>query len=107
MNFRDFHIVTTDCKFDVRQEINQNKVKVVINGQSATPIYMNLTQGKYIKHDSDQFNNMYYIEEEKRGFEAEGYGGCKPAEIRRYSSCYRSWRRSRYYLLFEKGWQAV
>ena len=71
MNFRDFHIVTTDCKFDVRQEINQNKVKVVINGQSATPIYMNLTQGKYIKHDSDQFNNMYYIEEEKRGMSAE------------------------------------
>ena len=71
MNFRDFHIVTTDCKFDVRQEINQNKVKVVINGQSATPIYMNLTQGKYIKHDADQFNNMYYIEEEKRGMSAE------------------------------------
>ncbi len=71
MNFRDFHTVTTNCKFELRQDINKNKVKVIINGQSETPIYMNLTQGEYIKHQSDQFNNMYYIEEEKRGMSAE------------------------------------
>ena len=27
---------------------------------------MNLTNGKYIKHENDKFNNMYYIEEEKK-----------------------------------------
>ena len=71
MNLRDFHTVTANYEFDLRQNINKNKVKIVINRQSETPIYMNLTNGKYIKHENDKFNNMYYIEEEKRGFEAE------------------------------------
>ena len=71
MNLRDFHTVTTNYEFDLRQNINKNKVKIVINRQSETPIYMNLTNGKYIKHENDKFNNMYYIEEEKRGMAAE------------------------------------
>ena len=71
MNFRDFHTVTTNYEFDLRQDINKNKVKIVINRQSETPIYINLTNGKYIKHENDKFNNMYYIEEEKRGMSAE------------------------------------
>ena len=29
---------------------------------------MNLSEGKYIEHYNDNFNNMFYIEEEKRGF---------------------------------------
>ena len=32
------------------------------------PVYMNLSEGKYIKHENDTFKNMFYIEEEKRGF---------------------------------------
>lgn len=32
---------------------------------------MNVSEGKYIKHDNDSFKNMFYIEEEKRGFRAE------------------------------------
>lgn len=71
MNLRDFHTVTANDEFDLRQNINKNKVKIVINRQSETPIYMNLTNGKYIKHENDKFNNMYYIEEEKRGMAAE------------------------------------
>ena len=71
MNLRDFHTVTANYEFDLRQNINKNKVKIVINRQSETPIYMNLTNGKYIKHENDKFNNMYYIEEEKRGMAAE------------------------------------
>ena len=63
MNLRDFHTVTANYEFDLRQNINKNKVKIVINRQSETPIYMNLTNGKYIKHENDKFNNMYYIEE--------------------------------------------
>lgn len=66
MNLRDFHTVTANYEFDLRQNINKNKVKIVINRQSETPIYMNLTNGKYIKHENDKFNNMYYIEEEKK-----------------------------------------
>ena len=71
MNLRDFHTVTANYEFNLRQNINKNKVKIVINRQSETPIYMNLTNGKYIKHENDKFNNMYYIEEEKRGMAAE------------------------------------
>lgn len=71
MNLRDFHTVTANYEFDLRQNINKNKVKIVINRQSETPIYINLTNGKYIKHENDKFNNMYYIEEEKRGMAAE------------------------------------
>ena len=71
MNLRDFHTVTANYEFDLRQNINKNKVKIVINRQSETPIYMNLTNGKYIKHENDKFNNMYYIEEKKRGMAAE------------------------------------
>ena len=30
-----------------------------------------MSEGQYIKHENDSFKNMYYIEEEKRGFNAE------------------------------------
>lgn len=68
VNFRDFHQMNTNHYFDVKQNINNNKVKLVIDGNSQTPIYMNLSEGKYIQHDNDNFFNMFYIEEEKRGF---------------------------------------
>ena len=70
INFRDFHTVNTNHIFDVKQIIKGNKVRVVVDGNSYTPIYMNLSEGKYIEHKNDSFNNMFYIEEEKRGFEA-------------------------------------
>ena len=70
INFRDFHTVNTDHIFDVKQKIRGNKVRVVVDGNSYIPIYMNLSEGKYIEHQNDSFNNMFYIEEEKRGFPA-------------------------------------
>ena len=70
INFRDFHTVNTNHIFDVKQIIKGNKVRVVVDGNSYTPIYMNISDGKYIEHQNDSFNNMFYIEEEKRGFEA-------------------------------------
>ena len=70
INFRDFHTVNTDHIFDVKQTIRDNKVKIVVDGNSYIPIYMNLSEGKYIEHQNDSFNNMFYIEEEKRGFTA-------------------------------------
>ena len=68
INFRDFHQMSTNHYFDVQQNINKNKVKLIIDGNSQTPIYVNLSEGEYIKHDSDIFRNMFYLEEEKRGF---------------------------------------
>ena len=43
---------------------------MVVNDNTQHPIYMNLSDGTYIKHDGDMFRGMYYIEEEKRGQEA-------------------------------------
>ena len=71
VNFRDFHIVNENHEFELRQEIQKNKVKLVVDRNSQTPIYMNVSEGKYIEHQNDIFRNMFYIEEEKRGFSAE------------------------------------
>ena len=71
INFRDFHSTTKDYDFNLKQDITENKVKIVVNEHSTIPIYMNMTEGKYIKHEHDIFRNMYYIEEEKRGLGSE------------------------------------
>lgn len=68
MNYRDFHCMSTDHKFDVKQEVKEQKVKVVIDKNSSFPIYMKTSEGKYIEHFNDTFLNMFYIEEQKRGF---------------------------------------
>lgn len=68
VNFRDFHTMSTDHNFEVRQVINGTKVKLIIDGKSDFPLYMNLSEGNYIKHDNNTFKDMFYIEEEKRGF---------------------------------------
>ena len=67
VNFRGFHTTNTNENFEVRQDIEKNKVKLVINNNSQYPIYTYVSEGKYIKHDYDIFRNMHYIEEEKRG----------------------------------------
>lgn len=68
VNFRDFHQMNTDHYFDIKQTVNQTKVKLVVDGNSHTPIYMNLSEGEYKEHQNDNFSNMFYIEEDKRGF---------------------------------------
>lgn len=68
MNFRDFHTMTTNHEFNVRQNIRDKKVKLEIDEFSNSPVYMHLSDGNYIEHYNDIFRNMYYIEEEKRGF---------------------------------------
>lgn len=69
MNFRDFHSINTNHQFNVAQTHLNNKVKVIIDGNSSTPIYMTCSDGKYLKHINDNFYNMYYLREEERGFE--------------------------------------
>ena len=68
INFRDFHVVNLGHEFELRQVINKNKVKIVVDGNSQTPLYMHISEGEYIEHRNDTFRNMFYIEEEKRGF---------------------------------------
>ena len=71
MNFRDFHEETYNHEFKIKQEEKNRKLKIEIDGQSQTPVYIYSTEGKYITHQNDSFRNMFYIEEEKRGFCAE------------------------------------
>ena len=67
VNFRGFHTTNNSEDFQLKQEIENNKIKLILGEHSQNPIYVFLSEGKYIKHDNDIFRNMYYIEEEKRG----------------------------------------
>ena len=67
VNFRGFHTTNTEEWINLRQDIDNNKVKLIVNNNSQNPIYTYTSEGRYIKHDNDMFKNMYYIEEEKRG----------------------------------------
>lgn len=69
VNFRDFHTVNTDTNFEVKQTLNGNKVKLIINSNIATPLYMNLSEGIYNEEKNNIFRNMFYTEEQKRGFD--------------------------------------
>ena len=68
INYRDFHQMSTNKNFDLKQEAKGRKVKIILDNNGQTPIYIHADSGKYIEHKNDQFNHMYYIEEEKRGF---------------------------------------
>ena len=67
VNFRGFHTTNYKEDFDVKQTVENNKVKLIIDNNSQYPIYTYLSEGRYIKHENDIFKDMYYIEEEKRG----------------------------------------
>lgn len=68
VNFRDFHSMNTNHNFNIRQIANNKKVRIVIDDFIQTPIYIHASEGKYIEHNNDTFFNMFYLEEEKRGF---------------------------------------
>lgn len=68
VNFRDFHCMNTDKTYNLRQNIIGQKVKIIVDGMGENPIYIQASEGSYTPYESNTFNNMYYIEEEKRGF---------------------------------------
>lgn len=68
MNYRDFHQMNTDHIYNVKQEIKGRKVKITIDDNRDVPIYLYTSEGNYIEHVNDTFKNMFYLEEEKRGF---------------------------------------
>ena len=61
INFRDFHADTYNHEFKVKQEQINNKLKVIVDDNSNTPIYINVSEGNYIEHNQDVFRNMFYI----------------------------------------------
>ena len=68
LNFRDFHSMNTNHNFDISQEIDSDKIKIIIDKNTYNPVYMKVSEGTYTEHINDIFYNMFYIEEEKRGF---------------------------------------
>lgn len=69
MNFRNAHGINKDHQFNLKQQMKGKKLEVEID--DGNPIYITINEGKYIEHNDDIFHNMFYIEEEKRGFEPE------------------------------------
>ena len=67
-NYRDFHSMNTNHNFEISQEVKSNKIKVVIDKNVSHPVYMKTSEGNYTQHINNTFYNMFYIEEEKRGF---------------------------------------
>ena len=82
INFRDFHSMNTEHEYSLNQQIEEKKVKIIIDNNIATPIYIKSTEGTYIEHHNDTFRNMFYLEEEKRGFyPEENHSVCGRYEI--------------------------
>ncbi len=71
INFRDFHTVNNEHEYKLKQTHVGTKVKMIVDDNSQTPIYMHCSDGRYFKHIDDRFNNMFYPVEEERGFTAE------------------------------------
>ena len=67
-NFRNFHSMNTNHNFELKQEKESDKIKLIIDNKTHHPIYMKVSDGKYTEYSNDTFYNMFYIEEEKRGF---------------------------------------
>ena len=71
VNYRNAHVASTYHQFDIEQEKENNIVKIVLDRHFNNPIYIKASEGNYIEHKHDIFKGMFYIEEEKRGFDAE------------------------------------
>ena len=69
MNFRNAHGINKDHQFKLKQQMRNKKLEGEID--DGNPIYITINDGNYIEHKDDIFYNMFYIEEEKRGFEPE------------------------------------
>ena len=68
VNFRDFHHMNTNHTYQLNQLEDKNKVKIEVDRNDKTPIYLYVKDSEYIKHENDTFWNMFYLKEEERGF---------------------------------------
>ena len=71
INYRNAHVASVHHGFDLEQTNYKTNVKVVLDKHYDKPIYIKTSEGNYIEHNNDVFRGMFYIEEEKRGFDAE------------------------------------
>lgn len=69
MNFRDIHGISNNHLYNIEQKVIGKKIEVKIDNNR--PIFINVSDGTYIEHFNDTFFNMFYVEEQKRGFEPE------------------------------------
>ena len=68
VTFRDFHHMNTNKQYDIVQKIDGRKVRLEIDGHAQNPIYIYSSEGNYIEHKNDTFENIYYLKEDERGF---------------------------------------
>ena len=68
VNYRDFHSSNTSQNIDLNQVQSNGKAKIIIDGNAQTPMYMYIKNAKYTEFNNTMFYNMFYLEEEKRGF---------------------------------------
>ena len=61
LNFRDFHCMSTNARFEARQFLQNNKIKVILDQKLSYPIYFKCSEGQYIEHQNDTFRDMFYI----------------------------------------------
>ena len=61
MNFRDFHQMTTNHNFYLKQIVSRDKVRIEIDGNANAPIYIHCSEGNYIMHENDEFKNMLFV----------------------------------------------
>ena len=71
LNFRDFHCVSSNIEFSARQVYKDNKLSCVLNNNISRPIYIKCSEGNYVEHNNDYYRNMYYFQEELRGFDSQ------------------------------------
>lgn len=68
VSFRDFHSMNTGHEYNIKQVIDGRKVRIEVDGNAHTPMYIYLSEGKYIQHYNDVFRDIYYLKEFERGF---------------------------------------
>ena len=66
VNFRNFHHIKSDTRFNYTQIIEDNKLQLFFDDEAK--VNMGVKEGRYNPHREDFFRNMHYSKEAKRGF---------------------------------------
>ena len=69
LNYRDFHALTNNSKFDFTQKISENQETVQVEFEKNQIVNMCVKDAKYESYDNDIFYNMEYDVEKERGFD--------------------------------------
>ncbi|MCI8654337.1 MAG: glycogen debranching protein [Clostridia bacterium] len=71
LNFRNYHYTMTNHDFKIKQTYRNNKLEVILDENTSNTIYLRVSGARYIQHENNSYKNMFYVEEENRGFVAE------------------------------------